>query len=240
MAQETAEQKLLKIIENAETAAKAPAPAAQPARVQAAEPTVEQVAASVKGTGLPSISAPAFLKNLLGLIKGRPSENKTAVAFGLREFNRLLFGAILVFGFVFVKSFISGMDFSKKEVNLAVKTKTSQIADDLTNKPTSLSDYLVSITRRNIFLPFEKKEAEEEVAAPTTLKEVSERTKDLKLVGISWLDTAESASALIENTTSGVTYFLRVGEKINNVLVKKIYADAVILSYEEEEIEFRL
>ena len=53
-----------------------------------------------------------------------------------------------------------------------------------------------------------------------------EQTKDLKLVGISWLDSAESASAMIENTQSGVTYFLKSGEQINSVTVKQIFADS--------------
>ncbi len=236
MAQETAEQKLLKIIESAETP-KAPT---QPAPTQSSEQVVQQVAAAVKGGGLPFISMPAFFQNLLGLVKGRASADKTAVAFGLREFNRLLLGAILVFTIVFAKSFMSGMEFSQKEINLAVKTKISKVPDNLIPKTNGLPDYLMSITRRNIFLPFEKKEIEEAAVATEPIRRIIERTKDLKLVGISWLDTPESASALIENTISGVTYFLRVGEKINNVTVKKIYADAVILRFEEEEIEFRL
>ena len=54
------------------------------------------------------------------------------------------------------------------------------------------------------------------------------------------MDTPESASALVENTISGVTYFLRRGEKINDVLIEDIFAESIIVSFQGEEMEMKL
>ena len=69
-------------------------------------------------------------------------------------------------------------------------------------------------------------------------RRVAQETKNLRLVGISWLDTVETASVMIEDTEKEVTYFLKEGEKIGNsdIVIKTIYAESTKLGYEDEEI----
>lgn len=234
MAKETAEQKLLKIIE---TTQKQEQTATRPA---AAEDVVEQMSVSVKGLGMPNLEVPAFLKNIINIFKGQPS-GTSAAGFGLGEINRILMGIIIFLVLFFVFDFLHGMRYAQEDIKFKVDEKIASFSEDFLPGFKKVTEYLSVIGRRNIFQPFEVKEG----TADTLIDDleataISLKTKDLKLVGISWLNTPESASALIENTTNGVTYFLREGEVINDVKVKEIYADSVILSYQNEEMEIRL
>ena len=234
MSKETAEQKLLKIIEGSD---------AQKAAAAVSSKTiasVQEVAASVKASGLPSFSIPDFIQSIKDLMLGKKTDDKTPGKFGLRELNRVLITVIIICCIVLVKNFTSGVEFSKQEIDLAVDNQIARLSENLLPKAKEVSQYILSMAKRNIFQPFEEKEEVVITDADVPIKKIEEKTKDLKLVGISWLDSPESASALIENTTSGVTYFLKTGEKINSVTIKEIYADAVILVFEEEEMEFRL
>jgi len=106
-----------------------------------------------------------------------------------------------------------------------------------------VAEYVSSVSVRNIFQPYEEKVVVEKEVVPAEIlgiQQVIDRTKDLKLVGISWLDTADSASAMVENTGSGVTYFLRPGDKINEVLVTSIYADSIVVEFQGEQLEIKL
>lgn len=250
MAKETAEKKLLKLIESTqaqEAAAQSPDAAAAPsvgASTGAAFRDVQQVANSVKGVGisLPKLALPAFLNQILGVFKGGSSPALAGQgSFGLKDINKFLgVGIAIVTGLLFL-SFLSGWNESQRSVDFAVEQIPAN-TDEFTPSFRELAEYLDILTRRNIFQPYEVKVAAqkadgtvESVATP-----ISDRTKDLKLVGISWLDTPESASAMIENTQSGVTYFLKSGEQINSVTVKEIFADSIIIRFGDEEMEMRL
>lgn len=98
-----------------------------------------------------------------------------------------------------------------------------------------LSFYLTGVNRRNIFLPFEEVAAKTGSENGKNLK-ASEEIKKLKLVGVSWLDSVDSASIMIEDTEKQTTYFLKKGEKLGDIIVKTIYADSALLGYDNEEI----
>ena len=221
---QTAEQKLLKIIEeseNTEGGGSSSVPA---------DDVAQQIANSVKGTGV-TFSLPPFVANLLALVKGGASLDKPNVAFGLKEVNRILtIGIVIIFAYALI-NFLKGMTYSQKEFVWEVESTIAGKAELMVPQFKGVREYLEIVSFRNIFQPWEEKVlVDEEIAVVKQIKLIEEKTQDLKLVGVSWLDTPESASALIENTSSGITYFLKKGEKVNNVVVKAIYADTVILA----------
>ena len=61
-----------------------------------------------------------------------------------------------------------------------------------------------------------------------------------KIVGIAWLDVPESATVMLEDTTTRMTRFLKEGDKIEDVIVKTIYTDRVVVGYANEEIVIKL
>lgn len=233
MAKETAEQKLLKIIESTDAQSKGAASGAS-----SADSAAQAVANSVKGTGM-SFSIPPVFGSLFSFFKKDGSQ--PALAFGLKEFNQAVILVVLLVFVLFVMDLSRGLRSSSRNLNFSMPQQTVNLAENIIPQPAQIEEYLEIVSRRNIFQPFEKKEEDAVVVlAPKETRRVVERTKDLKLVGVSWLDTADSASALIENTQSGMTYFLRTGDKVNEVIVKQIFADSIIVSYEGEEIKLNL
>lgn len=225
---ETGEQKLLKIIEGQGSAAAA---AGGP---QTAAPSAAQIAAAVKGSGI-AFNPSALLNPLSGIFSG-----KLKLHFGLREINILLIG-----GFVFVlamltMNLLASMKSGSSKVELSEEAPTQGIAS-LVLSVKQLPDYLKLIQKRNIFKPYDKaNDDSQKMVSLNEGKAIVTLTEGFKLVGISWLDSPETASAMIEDTKTTTTYFLRTGEDINGVTIKKIYADRVILSYQGEELSIRL
>ncbi|MBU1044385.1 MAG: hypothetical protein KJ915_08340 [Candidatus Omnitrophica bacterium] len=68
------------------------------------------------------------------------------------------------------------------------------------------------------------------------VSKLSELTKNLKLVGISWGDDPD---AIIENPEIDKTYFVRKGYMIDEIKVYDIQKDRVVLRYKGEEVEIR-
>ena len=101
-----------------------------------------------------------------------------------------------------------------------------------------ISYYAQKIGARNIFKPYEKEQLEKvSVAAKPDL---AKKLSKYKLVGIAWLDLPESVSVMVEDTATGMTYFLREGEKLDDVTIKTIYTDRAVFGYENEEITIKL
>ena len=228
---ETAEQKLLRMIEDSGGAAATPG---EPS-VVVSDPA-RDIAAAVKGTGV-SVPAvfPFFVDRLQGFLKllfGR--------SFGLKQINAALIAFIVVaalgMGFFYKNesSILSrAVDFSK---DIKASDVTSALGILPQYKP--LAAFLETITERNIFRPYEKKEELPSNVAPGAEK-IALKIKGLKLVGISWLDVPDSASIMVENP-DGATVFLKEKDTVSGVLVKKIFADRVIFTYEGQEMEMRL
>lgn len=103
----------------------------------------------------------------------------------------------------------------------------------------SESYYLNKVKARNLFgfadEPEEEKAAfkEQPKQGPTELETMA---KTLKLVGISW---SNDPDAIIEDEKAQKTYFVKTGNKINEISVQAIYKDKVILHYRSQEVELR-
>jgi len=260
MAKETAEQKLLKIIENTEKSGAPPAQAGAPAPTAGAAATATQPAKADAGKAAPTAGATATADPRAAavadavksgaVVADQPASGfKLPVSFlpgfnvrsiGLKEVNRILMVVAAVMSLFFVIDFLRGMNYSKQTVQ--IESDKSFSKKGKINLPVfkEINDYLDVIAQRNIFIPFEKKEETLEAQAASPVRQIESKTKNLKLVGISWLDSPETASALIENTDSGGTYFLKNGEKLNEVSVKQIFSESVVLEFQGEELELRL
>lgn len=241
MAKETAEQKLLKLIEA--TDSKEAAEKNQASNVSSGE--AQKVLDSVRNVGIPTIPLPSFLSNLANFLKNPTSllQPSSIHSLGIKDFNKIFFIVIVLVTLLFISDFTHGMKSSTGDFHFDMEDAITASGDNILPDFKDVSNYVERISKRNIFQPFERKVVKEAELVSDELKgmeKIAEKTKELKLVGISWLDTPESASAMIENTASGVTHFVKEGEAIQGVTVKNIFADSVILLYEGEEMEFPL
>lgn len=155
----------------------------------------------------------------------------------LKTINKLLLLGVVIVGVLVALEVKSGVDLVGQDIDVSGGFQKSAPDSKSTLLPTvqNLPYYLAGVNRRNIFQPY--------AAESTTVKSQIEdqlnivrQTKALKLVGISWLDHVDTASAMIEDTDKQITYFLKKGEKIGNVEVNTIYADSVKLGFEDEEM----
>ncbi len=237
---ETAEQKLLRIIEeDSGESDSSQTAAAKPSDSQVSTTQeVQDIAASVKGSG---VSMPPIFSMFMDQAKNLQLIFPSGKSFGLREVNMLLIVfivcAIAIFGVVYV----SETKRIANNLNFVKDTVTQSIASGVNIMPKyeDLTSFLKEVLTRNLFRPYEKKESE--VVGDNFLgsQKIAAKMSALKLVGISWLDTPDSASVMIEND-QGMTYFLREGESINQVTIQKIYADRAIFKFEDQEMEVRL
>ncbi len=127
------------------------------------------------------------------------------------------------------------------DINISADQKTSsKVMGVDTTIPTfqNASYYLAAVARRNIFQPIDT-EKTKSVASTDKNSRLAQLTQNLKLVGVSWLSSVESASVMIEDTDKKVTYFLQKGEKVGDITVKTIYADSAVLGYGNEEITIK-
>ena len=233
---ETAEQKLLKIIESQGTS-----DTSSSGQTASGQQVAQQIASNVKGTGLPAFSIPSVITPVLGIFKGLVSSKSSGAPFGIREINRLFLLAIVAVCFIFVANILGGMKLVNQKITFNLTSSEKNFSDNFIPSLADISAYLENIKRRNIFRPFEKK-VEEVVVVDENLpnQRITELTKDWKLVGISWLDTPESASVMVEDTKASITYFLKKGDEFHGVTIKNIYADRVLVGCEGEELTLKL
>ena len=241
---ETAEQKLLKIIETTQDASSdsnqqgtgAQSPELKPSPQERAE----SVAASVKGAGISDFGLPLFLEPIFNLLKGQAPAGQSLKNIGLREVNKIGVVVAIISSLLCVITIYNGLRSAK--ANLSFNIQPAKAGDVISIIPqyASLLEYLDNIKQRNIFQPIEEDETQQNEESPIETTNIGNKIKDLKLVGVSWLDTSESASAMLEDEKSGNTYFIKQGETIRDVTVKKIYADQVILAYQGEETTLKL
>lgn len=154
----------------------------------------------------------------------------------MKLLNKLLIigvlGAIAFLG----NEIIAGASLTSKNIEIPAAKKAKVLGGENAQEIAiqRVSYYLANVNRRNIFQPYE--EAQKALEVTDKNKKIVDKLAKLKLVGVSWLDRIETASVMIEDTDKKVTYFLRKGEKIGDIVVKTIYADSALLGYEDEEI----
>lgn len=203
-AKETAEQKLLRIIETTKKA---------------------QAVALANAPAAPVVAA-------------KPAGRRFVL--GLRHLNLAMFVAVIASFVYFGQEIVSGVSLLREELDLedeaAVRANDSRLQ---VSRSRDFEYYLGKVAQRNIFRPYEKTAAS--VNGSTDAKAaLDKRMKDYKLVGVAWLDVPESATVMIEEVSSGVTRFLKEGDKIEDVTIKTIYTDRVVVGHENEEMVIKL
>ena len=200
MAKETAEQKLLKILE---ASGKVPSSAPKP-----------------------------------GGASAKTVSSQRKFRFSVQMLNGVLLIGILVCLVVLGLELQSGNQLLSKQVDFDISSVAGRSAQVYELKPRDIAFYAQKIGIRNIFKPFEKEQMDK--VGVTAKPNLAKKLSKYKLVGVAWLDLPESASVMVEDTTSGMTYFLREGEKLDDVTIKTIYTDRAVFGYENEEITIKL
>jgi hypothetical protein len=116
----------------------------------------------------------------------------------------------------------------KEGAKTAEQTKPQQ---KLETKPAaSFDEYEKLLKEKNIFTP---SQPEREKGSLPASKQLRELTKDLRLVGIL---PGDEPQVIIEDKKSGQTLFLKEGELIDAIEVRKISTGKVVLGYGDETI----
>ncbi len=98
-----------------------------------------------------------------------------------------------------------------------------------------LSYYSEKVVSRNIFKRGGKIDEEKKADQSPSAKAL-ELVQALRLVGISWSD---SPDAMVENTKSGQTFFIKKGQSVGELQVEDIQKDRLILRYNRELVELK-
>lgn len=169
-------------------------------------------------------------------------------ALTLERINR---GLIVIF-----VSLLAGIALNMNGAQSSVKDLSSQVgasrpragAGEPSASLRPLEDYVSEAEKRDLFslVPPSKPEKPEATAAPVKRSEpvqppkpapleiLREKAKTLKVVGIAW---GETPVAMIEDTTTRETFFLKALQSIHGIRVKAVLKDRVILSYENAEYD---
>jgi hypothetical protein len=152
--------------------------------------------------------------------------------------NNALLLAVVILGFYFITDFsnsykgLKALPSVKTRVQQAIQAKDEQVST-LLKKAAYYSELA---RKRDIFKigarPTDKGRA---IRAPSD--KLKEAIKNLRLVGIAWSDDPD---VMIEDRKLKRTYFLKRGQSLDNgVKLQAILRDKIILSFENEEIEFK-
>lgn len=167
--------------------------------------------------------------------------------FGLKQINQILVGVLVSS----VVMFIYDVNRSRPSVGQIKKPEavsgTQGGGEVALGSLRSLSAYVEEAKKRDLFHPpvpppgpqaeSEKVEAAK-VPPPSPLDILQKKTEMLKLVGTSFAPSdVDIPIAIIEDTSTQKTYFLKEGEFINGVQVVDVSEGKVILSYDEAEYE---
>lgn len=174
-----------------------------------------------------------------GNVPSSVGKKRSRFMISMRQVNALLVIAVIASVIYLGYEFQNGVSMLGQEVTIPADQTTRQTSPETTvPRSKGLSHYLDLVTSRNIFQPYEKQTA----TAPVDIdrSEIESKLQNFRLVGIAWLDVPESATVMIEDKGTGHTRFLKEGDKLDDVTIKTIYTDRVVIGYENEEMVIKL
>lgn len=172
----------------------------------------------------------------------KAAKKQTFIQF-VRTINRVLMVVFVGAVLLVLNELVSGQNFLSKSQDIQIDKKiTKSVMSESNSMVPSISGvdyYTAAAKKRNIFQPFKEGDAKNVVKVSEENQRIADQVQNLRLVGISWFETVDSASVMIEDLDKKTTYFLMKGDKMGDIYVKTIYADSVKLGHDNEEIIIR-
>lgn len=170
----------------------------------------------------------------------KQSQGQEAHGFDTKIISKVLGICILVLVFYFINNLYVSFINLKIPRNLALEVKKEDLdasgpTDAFVSKK-AVSYFLEKTRQRDIFKMGKSKNGDNGVVFRGPSPRIIEATQHLKLVGISWSDDPD---AMIEDTKSLRTFFVKRGGAVGGIKVQAIFKDKLILSYGNEEIELK-
>ena len=221
------EKRLLKLIEEPQQEGKS------------AKPAVMQRPFALKAL----LSPQAFKENFAAgrdYVLGFWKKNRGKI--GLREVNKA--GAIftVVLTLFLLISGLNEVRTLDKSVKEGLEIPQRRVNDIMSMPVQELSGiHLQQTEARNVFLPFTKKEDPKAAQQQQNDAKLADATKNFKLTGISYnpIDP-KNAFCMVEDIGKDMTSFLREGDAIGGLRVKKIEEDHIVLIGDNDQtIEMR-
>ncbi len=144
--------------------------------------------------------------------------------------------AVALMGYLLFEFFFNRPDISWIEERPSLERQAYVPARKSPTQRTILS-YLAMVQRRNVFSPFivVDTRVEEEEEEREDLREAAKKlAAKLKLVGIL---LSPQPRAMVEDLETNETFFLKEGDIVNQLKIKEILSDRIILDYQGETIE---
>ena len=171
----------------------------------------------------------------------KAARKQTFIQF-VRTVNRVLMVLFVIAVLLVLNELVSGQNFLSKSQDIQIDKKMTKSVMNESNTIPSISGveyYTAETKKRNIFQPFKEGDSKSVVEVSGENQRMADQVQNLRLVGISWFETVDSASVMIEDVDKKTTYFLMKGDKMGDIYVKTIYADSVKLGHDNEEIIIR-
>ncbi len=149
--------------------------------------------------------------------------------------NKVLMGILSIMVIYFVFDFASGV-FLQKEVIYSAQRTTPNHGKPASGqaqmaKLSPLSYYLGQVGGKELFNP-----KRIELIKAKAWASSAEPIANLKLVGVDW---GGNPVALIEDTKTQKTYFVKKGESVKDLMVMEIFRDRVRLRYDNKVLELK-
>jgi hypothetical protein len=234
MTETSPEKKLLEVIEKTKHDASASKEPGKPGAIRSLKKEKFSFGSAMGGV----FSMGAKLKDAFSL--------GSSFKFEIKKLNKLLIFVTVLVASYFIFSFISYRNSTAKSIEFQIEDSTNVTGKKIalsSAEPMRLSnDYLTGfiekVKKRDLFKPI-KMEKKATVTAETSESKWVEFGKNLKLVGTSIGLGAFDTYAMVEDTLSKVTYFLRKDETILGARITDIKDDRVLLNYHDNPVELR-
>lgn len=216
------EEKLLRLIRS-----KAPQPSSQIAVPRYVSPDNTPKPAAVPKESHNALPKPIPRKN--------QQPHKPARILRMESLNfvlLLLLAGLLIY---FVPLFFKKQKNALEDLENKIRIQERQLAQkEEEAKKQPFNYFSEPVASKNIFAPVVK----EDTRAPAAAAEEGPKLEDIKaqlnLLGVIWGDNPQ---AIIEDTKAKKTYFLNKGQSLDNIHVKDIMENKVVLMYKDQQFE---